>query len=205
MPVSLPYWLFALGGYLVGGFPTGVVLTRRKYGIDVREMGSGNIGATNVTRVFGWYAGVLTFLIDAAKGFVPLWLIARYLPGDPWVLALTGACLVLGHCFSPYLRLHGGKGVATSLGCLLAVVPGAALAAAVVYVALLATVRISAVGSLGGIAATLIWASIVRPPPPATTLVLAIAFIVVVSHQSNIRRLLDGFRRRAGVRRKGRS
>lgn len=183
------YFLFSLLGYLIGSFPTGVVLTRRKFGIDVREMGSGNIGATNVTRVFGWYAGGLVFAIDFVKGLVPLLLLRKYFPEDAWLLTLVGTALVLGHCFSAYLKFGGGKGVATSLGCLMAVVPVAALIAAGVYVLLLVTVKISAVGSLGGIIAALIYLAIVQPPWPAVTLVLAISFVVVLRHRSNIQRL----------------
>ena len=190
------YLVAFIAGYLVGGFPTGVVLTRRKYGIDVREMGSGNIGATNVTRVFGWYAGVLVLLIDFLKGFLPLWAIQHYWPDDPWLLTAAGTALVLGHCFSPFLKLRGGKGVATSLGCLAIAVPYLALAATATYAALLIATRISAVGSLGGIITAAIYLAIARPAEPAAALVASISFIVVVRHRSNIVRLWETFRRR---------
>lgn len=179
----------AIAGYLIGSFPTGVVLTRRKYGIDVREMGSGNIGATNVTRVFGWYAGALVFLVDFLKGLLPLLLVKRYYPEDLWALAAGGSALVLGHCFSAYLKLRGGKGVATSLGCLVAVVPLLAGIAAAAYAVVLAITRISALGSLTGILVVLGYLAFFRPPAPVTCLILFIAVIVVVRHRQNIERL----------------
>lgn len=185
----------AIGGYLIGSFPTGVVFTRKKYGIDVREMGSGNIGATNVTRNFGWYAGALVFAIDFLKGLVPVFYVRRYF-ANPWAPAVVGLALVIGHCFSAFLRLRGGKGVATSLGVLLAVAPWAAVLAAVVYVVLLATVKISAVGSLGGMAALLAYLAIVPPPFPTLVLALGISVIVLVRHRTNIQRLLNDFQNR---------
>jgi len=181
--------LFCILAYLVGSFPTGVVLTRRKYGLDVRDMGSGNIGATNVTRVFGWYAGVLVFLIDFLKGWAPVaWVALRY-PEEPWLRTGVGACLVLGHCFSAFLRFRGGKGVATSLGVLLAVLPWAAVAGGVVYVILLVVTRISAVGSLGGMLAVLVFLAFRQPAQADAVLILIISILVVSRHHSNIRRL----------------
>lgn len=190
------YDLVPVGAYLVGGFPTGVVLSRRKFGIDVREMGSGNIGATNVTRNFGWWAGVLVFLVDFLKGFLPLLLLIRFLPAQPWLVTASGTALVLGHCFSPYLRLHGGKGVATSLGCLLAVAPLAALVAAICYLLCLVTTRISAIGSLVGMSGALLVIAIQHPPTPTVYLVGAIALIVFVRHRTNMKRLLEDFKKR---------
>jgi glycerol-3-phosphate acyltransferase PlsY len=191
------YWLFALAGYLLGSFPTGVVLSRRRYGIDVREMGSGNIGATNVTRVFGWYAGILVFVADFLKSFLPLYYIRNYFPDSPWLLTSTGAALVLGHCFSLYLKGRGGKGVATSFGCLAVVAPGMALFSASAYLVLLLTTRISAVGSLGGLVVTWIYLAILEPPGYLTALVAAISVVVIIRHRSNIRRLIETVKARS--------
>lgn len=193
MPTTLTYF-YPLFAYLLGGFPTGVVLSRRKYGIDVREMGSGNIGATNVTRNFGWGAGVLVFLADFLKGFLPLVVVHKYHPDEPWLLTATGTALVLGHCFSPYLKLRGGKGVATSLGCLMAVAPLAALLAGGFYLACLVATRISAIGSLVGITAALVVTAVQKPAQPVTCMVGAIALIVFVRHRSNMKRLWSDFK-----------
>jgi acyl phosphate:glycerol-3-phosphate acyltransferase len=179
--------------YLLGSFPTGVVLSRKKYGIDVREMGSGNIGATNVTRVFGWYAGVLVFMIDFLKGVFPIWLLQRYDQSEPWLMTFCSLALVLGHCFSVYLRFRGGKGVATSLGCLVVVAPWAAALSALSYLILLLTTKISAVGSLGGILVTLIYIVVAQPEGPVTWLIVGMSIIVVVRHRKNLQRLLSGW------------
>jgi glycerol-3-phosphate acyltransferase PlsY len=97
-------------GYLLGSFPTGVVLSRMRFGIDVREMGSGNIGATNITRNFGWLAGAFALLMDFLKAWAPLKLMQDYLPGVEWVICATGVAVVLGHCFSIFLGFRGGRG-----------------------------------------------------------------------------------------------
>lgn len=183
---------WGLGAYFVGGFPTGVVFTRNKFGIDVREMGSGNIGATNVTRTFGWTAGLAVFLVDYIKGLVPLLAIMKYFPDRPLLVPIVGTALVIGHCFSPYLRFRGGKGVATSVGCLSAVLPYAALIGGAVYVAALAIFRISAVGSLFGVVSVLTYIWLVPPPTTVLALVYGFSFIVLIRHHSNIRRLIWG-------------
>lgn len=185
------YFVVGVGCYLLGSFPTGVVFSKRKYGIDVREMGSGNIGATNVTRVFGWYAGVLVFIVDFLKGILPLWALKLAFPDEPWFLAIGGIGLVAGHCYSLFLKMRGGKGVATSLGCLCVAAPWAALIAALLYVGLLLTVRISAVGSLGGIAGILLYTALAQPPTETVVLILGISFLVVIRHRRNIQRLME--------------
>ena len=187
------YIVISIAAYLLGGFPTGVVLTRRKFGLDVRELGSGNIGATNVTRVFGWYAGFLVFLIDFLKGALPLLFLTKIYPEDRWLLTVAASALVLGHCFSVYLLLKGGKGVATSLGCIAVVAPWCALASAGVYVVMLAATKISAIGSLGGICACVVYLAVANPPQPIRYLIVGISFVVLVRHRQNINRLLKTF------------
>lgn len=184
--------LITIGCYFLGGFPTGVVLTKRKFGLDVREMGSGNIGATNVTRVFGWYAGLLVLLIDFLKGYLPLYGLLKLYPDEPWLLTWCGLALVSGHCFSPYLKLKGGKGVATSLGCLAFFIPQGALLAIVVYGVALAITKISAVGSLTGVLAILIYLAATGPNSAVTWFVFIVALVVIGRHHENIRRLIKG-------------
>ncbi len=169
-----------------------MVLTKRKFGLDVREMGSGNIGATNVTRVFGWYAGLLVFLIDFLKGYLPLYGLLKLYPDEPWLLTWSGLALVVGHCFSPYLKLKGGKGVATSLGCLAFFIPQGALVAIVVYGVALAITKISAVGSLSGVLAILIYLGATGPNSAVTWFVFIVALVVIGRHHENIRRLIKG-------------
>ncbi|NBX67375.1 MAG: glycerol-3-phosphate 1-O-acyltransferase [Proteobacteria bacterium] len=191
--VNILDFIIVLACYLLGGFPTGVALTKRKYGLDVRDMGSGNIGATNVTRVFGWYAGLLVFVIDFFKGFGPLWLLNKYYPAmSPWCLSLSGLALVLGHCFSPYLRFKGGKGVATSLGCLAFFVPEGALIGMGVYAIALAVSKISAVGSLAGIVSLWLYMVFVSVPRPIGFFVVVVSIVVIFRHHQNIKRLIKG-------------
>ncbi|NBV51233.1 glycerol-3-phosphate 1-O-acyltransferase [bacterium] len=182
--------------YLVGSFPTGVVISKRKYGLDVREVGSGNIGATNITRVFGWYAGFLTFLIDFLKGAVPLWLMQLFFSEAPWVVTAGGICLVVGHCYSLFLGFKGGKGVATSLGCLMVTLPVCALIYGLVYLVLLKLSRISAVGSLGGVVAAIIYLILRWPGIAPGSLVLMLCIIVLIRHQENIQRLIETLKSR---------
>lgn len=191
--MNLFHFLICLGCYLLGGFPTGVVLTKRKFGLDVRELGSGNIGATNVTRVFGWYAGLLVFVIDFVKGYLPLWALTQFYPQEtPWLLTGAGVALVVGHCFSPYLKFRGGKGVATSLGCLAFLIPQGAFVGLVVYGLALAITRISAVGSLSGMAAMWLYVFFMKAESYVTVFVILVSLIVIIRHHQNIRRLIRG-------------
>lgn len=184
----------AVAGYLIGGFPTGVVLSRFRYRIDVREMGSGNIGATNVTRSFGWFAGTLTLTADFLKGFLPLLFLKGRFPLEPWLWVTGALALVTGHCFSPYLRLRGGKGVATSLGCVSAVVPWLGVACGVAYAVALGVTRISAVGSLTGVLVALLYCALWSAPPPLVALLLGLCALVLSRHHANIRRLWGEWR-----------
>ncbi len=181
-------WILFLA-YFLGSFPTGVVLSRRRFGIDVREMGSGNIGATNITRNFGWKAGATTFLFDFAKGYFAVNMARNFFPHDPWVATHAGCAVVLGHCFSAFLRFRGGKGVATTMGAWMGVVPGAAWVLMASYALLLITVRVSAWGSLVGITASSLYAALVIDSVPGRSLVYLCAGLVLVCHQSNLRRL----------------
>jgi acyl phosphate:glycerol-3-phosphate acyltransferase len=188
------YLIAVILGYLIGSFPTGVFLSRRRYGIDVRETGSGNIGATNVTRTFGWSAGFLTLLGDFAKGLIPVWIAHHYFGQDPWLVPAVAASLIVGHCFSAYLKFRGGKGVATSFGCMMAIDPLVALVCALVYGVVLAVTKISAVGSLAGVLAIALYALLWRPPMPERILILSICILLIIRHRSNIQRLIQGLK-----------
>ena len=118
-----PAVLWILGAYLVGGIPFGFLIGKSR-GVDVRTVGSRNIGATNVFRTVGKKWGVLAFILDVAKGFVPT-LVCRLTVGDPtWLPLAVGVTCVLGHMLTPYMKFRGGKGVATAFGMLLALIPG---------------------------------------------------------------------------------
>src|SRR2546421_12757657 len=147
--------LVLVASYLLGSIPCGYLIVRARIGADVRESGSGGTGATNVSRRAGKVAGVVTLLLDAAKGALAV-LIARFIAtqdfGVNWWVAAAAVLAVFGHCFPVWLGFRGGKGVATGLGVALALAPLAAAAGAATWLALYKAFRISSVGSLAGAA-----------------------------------------------------
>jgi len=185
--------LLPLCAYLMGSIPFGVVVARAR-GVDLRQVGSGNIGATNAARALGKKAGAVVLLLDALKGFVPV-LAARLLlaraPHADCVLATTALLAFLGHLFPVFLGFRGGKGVATALGVFLALSPLAALGAVVVYAAVYALTRTSSLGSLAAAGAfvPLIYFLSARNRVLSALAVLMVVGIVV-SHRENIRRLV---------------
>jgi glycerol-3-phosphate acyltransferase PlsY len=176
-------------GYLVGSFPTGVVVARLK-GVDVRQVGSGNIGATNVARAIGKGWGAVVLAIDAVKGAVPVWLAGRVFELEAEWVAAVAFLAILGHVFPVWLRFRGGKGVATGLGVFAALDPVAAGVAGAIWLALYAVFRISSLGSL--VAATSIPLTMVMrgAPRPYLALAAVVLAVVVWRHRGNIRRLL---------------
>ena len=183
--------LLIVGGYLVGSFPTGVLIARAR-GIDLRKVGSGNIGATNVGRALGKRWAIAVLIVDAGKAYGPV-LLARRLGAGPWTTAAVGLSAILGHSFSVFLRGRGGKGVATSLGGALALAPVPALGALGVYVVLVAALRISSVGSLAGVSAfpLLVWL-LGRREPAVIAFGIGAAALVIVRHKDNLKRLARG-------------
>lgn len=177
-------------GYLSGSIPFGVVLVRATRGVDVREQGSGNIGATNVARVAGKGLGALVLGLDALKGSLPV-LLARAVDPAPVLSAAVGLAAFAGHVAPPWLGFRGGKGVATALGVLAVLAPRAALAGALTYGVVLATLRISSVGSLlGGVVAVAV-AWLVPGTPPASAALTSVLFLAMLwTHRGNIGRLL---------------
>jgi acyl phosphate:glycerol-3-phosphate acyltransferase len=183
-------------GYLAGSLPFGVWVTRWARGVDVREQGSGNIGATNVARVAGKKLGVLVLFLDAAKGALPVLLALRMLPDSPRVHVAVGVAAFLGHCFPVWLKFRGGKGVATAAGVLLVLVPWAALAGFAVYGLVLVTTRVSSLGSLSaGVVAVATAVFTARAPEYAVLSGLLFVFMLW-THRGNIQRLLGRTERR---------
>ena len=185
-----PYVLCA-ASYVAGSIPFGLLLARAK-GIDLRQVGSGNIGATNVARAMGKGWAIAVLAADASKGFVPVWLGRRFdLPA--WAIALAGAAAIVGHMFTVFLRGRGGKGVATSLGVALALSPIAALVGLAVYVAVFAVTRLSSLGSLLGVwTFSLLFVLREAPARPLIALALGVAALVTLRHRENIARLVRG-------------
>jgi len=177
-----------LASYLAGSAPFGLLVARIASGKDVRTVGSGNIGATNVARAAGRTAALVTLLLDALKGFLPALLAGRIL-AEPWAAAACGVGAVIGHCFPVWLGFRGGKGVATGLGVALALSPLAAACGAAVWLLLYKLLRISSVGSLAGVAVALLVAAATAPRWSIAG-IAAIAAIVLVRHRANLERLL---------------
>ncbi|HJV48243.1 MAG TPA: glycerol-3-phosphate 1-O-acyltransferase PlsY [Geothrix sp.] len=188
-PSSLVLW--CLGAFLCGSIPFGLLLVKLAGKGDVRQHGSGNIGATNVSRVGGKALGIVTLLLDILKGFLPVFLAKRVGLGDP-VLALLALCAVLGHVFTPWLAFKGGKGVATALGVALAFKASMVLPALGVFIVLLLVFRFVSLGSVMSAVAlplVLLW----KGAPPAVLLLWSgISLLVIVKHHENIGRLLKG-------------
>ena len=181
---------WVLGAYLAGSIPFGLFIARAKTGKDVRTVGSGNIGATNVARAAGKGAAGLTLVLDAAKGLAPVLLALRFAEGPAWLPAACAVAAVVGHCFPVWLRFRGGKGVATGLGVALALAPWAALGGAVAWGILYRIFRISSVGSLAGVVLSVILAALTSNRFAVYGLV-AVALLIIARHHGNIRRLLQ--------------
>ena len=192
-------WLVA--AYLVGATPTSYVAGRVAKGIDLREQGSRNLGATNVYRVLGWRWAIPVGLIDIAKGVVPVALFGSWAHGAAGFPVFLGLAAVLGHMFSPYVGFKGGKGVATAAGMFLALAPSAVLIALPVWGLCLWA---SGYVSLSSILVAIVFPLLVRFTPhqgrPAVVASVALAALIVYSHRANIRRLLAGTENRFRTR-----
>ena len=191
-------WLGAslalLGGYLIGSIPFGVLVTRFAGAGDLRTIGSGNIGATNVLRTGRKGLALATLLLDMAKGAVAV-LIAGWF--SPELAPIAAIAAFLGHLYPVWLRFHGGKGVATMLGIALALLWPAGLAFAVVWLIAALTTRYSSVGGMAGAVAAPVAAALVGEFG-LVLLFLAFALLVLWKHRANLERLLDGTEPRIG-------
>lgn len=176
--------------YLCGAIPTGVIIARR-LGIDVRTVGSGNIGATNVARSVGKRAGLLTLLGDVAKGVVPIFIV-RALDLGETALACAAVAALLGHLFSPFLHFSGGKGVATGLGVFLGLAPQVIVIALLLFVFTFAMKRIVSLASLVATGATPILLLLLSYPRGHVIAGFIVAGFIIFRHHENIRRLLKG-------------
>lgn len=176
--------------YLLGSAPSGFLLGYFA-GVDVRKAGSGNVGATNVARVAGKKLGVLTLLLDAAKGFLPVYLAREIGLGDG-VTGLVALGAFLGHLYPVFLKFQGGKGVATALGALLALVPAATGILVLVFLVVAVAGRIVSLASIVAAAAAplAVWLFAYPAPLAGTTLIMGL--MIVWRHRENIRRLTSG-------------
>ena len=195
----MPATFFAIpfAAYLLGSIPFGLLLAKVFGGGDVRKAGSGNIGATNVTRVAGPLAGILTLIFDTAKGTAAVWLAARATNDSATWMMISAFSVLLGHCYPVWLRFKGGKGVATALGVFLALSPLAAVSALLFFILCVVYWRFVSLGSVAAAAAMplliyFLWAPGHAPPIVIDLGTLAIAGLVIFKHGGNLQRLVDG-------------
>lgn len=191
MGTALTIVLVWLGSYLAGSIPAGIVFGRLFRGIDVRQSGSGNIGSANVFRVAGPGPGALTLLFDAAKGFLPV-IIAQQLGLPLWAQLISGAAAIVGHNWSIILRGRGGKGIATSLGVLLAFAPLVTLIALAVWILVIAGSRYASLASLLMMASVPILLALFHYGSAYWIFGVGLVLLAIYRHRGNIERLLHG-------------
>lgn len=190
--VYLTLAITIVGGYLLGSIPFGLIATRLGGAGDIRQIGSGNIGATNVLRSGRKDLALITLLGDASKGVVAV-LLARFLThGNPAVIALAGGAAFLGHLFPVWLKFKGGKGVATFYGVLLTACWPVGVLAAVTWLAMAALFRISSLAALTAAAFAAPFAIATDQPRPMIGLAVFMAVLIFIRHRENIGRLLKG-------------
>lgn len=198
--------LFGAIAYLLGTIPFGLLITRLAGGGDIRAAGSGNIGATNVTRVLGLGGGVLTLLLDAAKGYFAVWLAARYSHEDVFCMTIAALMAIAGHIFPLWLSFRGGKGVATAAGAFLAICPTAIVVAGLVFLLVVLFWRYVSLGSIAATASLplltyLLYAPGLAPPYILSIGVTLAAVTIIIRHRGNIERLISGTETRLTFRR----
>ena len=190
--------------YLLGATPTSYVAGKLGRGVDLRQHGSQNLGATNVYRVLGWRYAIPVGLVDVAKGVVPVAILGPWSNGPAWFTVALGIVAVLGHMFSPYVRFRGGKGVATAAGVFLALAPLAVLISLVIWGATLWLSGYVSVASLTVALLFPLWVWVTTRGEPYTFwAAIVLALLLVYTHRRNIQRLKDGtenrFRTRKGM------
>ena len=185
-------WIIVLIlAYFVGSIPNGLIFGKMFWNTDLRQHGSGNIGATNAWRVIGKKAGILIFLLDFLKGVIAV-IIASYLIGEAWAMVLAGFMSIVGHVISIFIQFQGGKAVATGLGVITVMMPKTAL---IVFLVWLAVVLVTRYVSLGSIIASIlvpILALVFEYPQPFFSFGVFAATLIVLRHRPNIKRLLNG-------------
>lgn len=204
---SIAQALIVPAAYFLGSIPFGLIVTRLFGAGDVRQSGSGNIGATNVARTAGLLPGFLTLFLDAAKGAICVWG-AAYLTHDntTWMI-LAGLAALVGHCFPVWLKFDGGKGVATAAGVFLVICPMAFAGAIILFVLVTGFWHYVSLGSISAAAAApllvyLLWAPQHAPPLAITFGSLAAAALVIARHSANLQRLVEGTEPRFSVGKK---
>lgn len=199
-PLTIVLWIIA--AYLLGATPTSYLAGRLVRGIDLREHGSKNLGATNVYRILGWKYAIPVALIDIAKGAIAVLLFPRWAGSDaPWLPIVLGGAAVVGHMYSPYVSLKGGKGVATAAGMFLALAPVAVLLAMVVWGLCLWITGYVSLSSIIAVASVPLWIQLLGPDSPYVFWAgIALVGLIIFAHRRNIARLIAGTENRFRTR-----
>lgn len=200
------WWILLLAAYLLGSVPFGYLIGREGAGVDVRRVGSGNVGATNVLRIAGKRPALAVLLLDLAKGCLPV-LLGRVLGAPTVVLGAVAVVAVVGHVFPVFLGFRGGKGVATAIGAFLPLALLAALGAIGVFGLILAWKRYVSLASVVSAISFPLWVSLLgstgwlkEPWWPVLVAGTAVATLIVIRHRENLRRIQDGSESRIGER-----
>lgn len=179
-----------LSGYLLGALSVSITLSRRVFHVDIRSCGSGNAGATNAARVFGWKAGLITFAGDFAKGLAAMYL-GQALDGERG-LALAGMACLMGHCFPVYYRFKGGKAVSVGAAAAFMIDLRAFAVVMLLFAAVAVTTRWVSLASVSAAAALSVVTPVLTDSPWRTALAIFGTFLLIFMHRANIRRLLTG-------------
>lgn len=179
--------------YLIGGLPFGYLFVRFSLGKDVRTMGSGNIGATNVHRTAGKKAGIIVLLLDILKGFFAVWIAGIITHGSITGLALAAAAVMVGHCYPLFLGFKGGKAVACFVGAFLYLAPASLFITILIFIAVVAFSKYISLGSITGalLFPVVLW-FVQHPSRPLLFAAIFSSLLVIYRHHANIRRLLKG-------------
>ncbi len=184
--------LLSIFCYLLGSIPTGLWLGKAWKGMDVRQHGSGNLGATNVFRVLGAVPGAITLSLDILKGVTAVLLAKHYFPGDLRVFIAAGLAAIVGHTMSVFVKFRGGKGVATSAGVFFALLPLPSLFALIAFAIVFGISHYVSLGSLSGAFTLVLSSFFLASPKPLTWTAAGIFLFVIWTHRANITRLRQG-------------
>ncbi|MCK8827599.1 glycerol-3-phosphate 1-O-acyltransferase PlsY [Natroniella acetigena] len=185
--------LLAMGiSYLLGSIPFGLLVAKYVKGVDIRDYGSGNIGATNAYRIMGLGMGFVVALLDIGKGLLGITVASSFFPEEPFLILLVGVMAIVGHNWSLFLKFTGGRGVATSVGVLTSLAPGAIFVVFIVWALIVAITKYVSLGSIIGAVLIPIMMFLFNKPTEYVLFGLLIAIFVIYGHKPNIKRLLAG-------------
>jgi len=190
--------ILLLGGYLLGSIPFGLIVGMLWKGVDIRKYGSGNIGTTNTLRALGRGPAAVVMVLDVSKGYFPVMAATRLFPGHSWIVLLAAMSAIIGHTLSVFLKLKGGKGVATSLGVIIGFDPIVAAIVFVVWVTFVALTKYVSLASIIACSSVPIIMLLFHKPIAYVLFGLVAATYVILKHRSNIKRLLAGNEARWG-------